>query len=67
MPATLRARGAGGSQGPRIPYDAAMKVESARSLRDLEDDETRCAGIARRPAFSDQCTEGRHAFAAGSD
>ena len=30
------------------------RVESARSLRDMEDDENRSTGIARRPAFSDQ-------------
>ena len=28
--------------------------ESARSLRDMEDDDSRCAGIVSRPAFSDQ-------------
>ena len=30
--------------------------ESARSLRDREDDENRCTGSVRRPAFSDQAT-----------
>ena len=29
-------------------------AEPARSLRDLEDDESRCAGIVRQPALSDQ-------------
>ena len=31
-------------------------TESAQSLRDMEDDENRCTGIVRRPAFSDQAT-----------
>ena len=30
------------------------QCESVRSLRDREDDESRCPGIARRPAFPDQ-------------
>ena len=32
-------------------------LDSARSLRAMEDDENRCPGIALRPAFSDQEAE----------
>ena len=42
-------------------------IEAVRSHRDMEDDENRCPGIARRPASSDQVTEDHRFRATGGE
>ena len=62
-PATAEALPPGGREAmsarvhaPEGAESGTMPAESARSLRDMEDDENRCTGIVRPPAFADQRT-----------